>query len=81
MSAILRALSEDINTPFDTIGYEKVQDYWADVDVLYRQGFIQIDRKPVYDVHTKRPLKVWFNGAVITQEGLKQIEQISNVEI
>lgn len=71
---ILRALAEDINSPFDSFGYEKIQDYWADLDVLYKQGFIRLERNPIYDEHTKRPLKVWLDGAVVTQEGLKQIE-------
>lgn len=71
MIKILSALSIDIATPFENLGYTDIKDYWADIERLWLQKLILLQTKPIHGWGDHRPLFLRMDGAAVTDAGYR----------
>lgn len=81
MEEILSALSEDINTPYQNLGYTDVRDYWADIERLWEQNLITLQTKPIHAGWDPRPVFLRMDGASVKDKGYRFLSECRSNDI
>lgn len=75
MIDILSALSVNIATPWQDLGYTDVKDYWADIEKIWLQDLILLQTKPIHGGWDTRPTFLRMEGAVVTDKGYRFLSE------